>query len=213
MKKKQKILRAKKNANSTTNKDHFVTVGNNMAGDGNPAVATSGADVQAKTTILSKAITTKTDADNNALSATTGVTNGNDDAVDSYNAGATVVEQQYPDDVEAWKKLGFSVTEADVADLGLPGIIEGGKAEQGVLPGTAKITFNKEDTSRIYRLKETTLDPTVLANFVASNPDILHKTTCIATPKKLGVKTWFIVIGNNSAGDGPPSEPFGCITN
>ncbi len=210
---KQKIKRASKIKNPTANNNKFKNIVTAMLASGNTKIAAEGLVVKTANQKLEDSITAKTKADDVATAATVTMHTQNDDAVDAINEAATVVEKELPGDVAAWLDLGFDVTSGEVHDATLPEAVQNGKVVQFMIPGKGKLTFDALPNANVYRLYETSGDPSVMANFAPANPDIIDKAETLVTPKKLGVKTWWIVIGHNSAGDGAPSQPFGTIIN
>ena len=210
---KQKIKRANKSKNPEANKNKFTTIAEKLSGSGNTKIAAEGLLVKAANQTLDDSIVAKAKADDAAAAATVTMHTENDNVVDAVNDAATVVEKELPGDVAAWIDLGFDVTSGEAHDATLPEPAKNGKVVQFMIPGKGKLTFDALPNIKVYRLYETSGDPSVMANFTPANPDIIDKAETIVTPKKLGVKTWWIVIGHNSAGDGAPSQPFGAIIN
>ena len=213
MHKKQKIRRLSKNDKAGDVKSSAVAVGAKMAANANAIIAAQGGIVNGKAGTLSTSITSKATKDAEAKAATTTLHTDNDNAVDAYNAAATIVEQQMPDDIAGWEAMEFHVTEGEVGPVGLCGAIIDCSAVQSAFPGKANIHFHPDPKADYYKVFETTGDPADEAAYYPANPPTFDPAHGTVSPKTLRVTTYWKIVGHNTTGDGPPSVPFGKIIN
>jgi hypothetical protein len=191
--------------------DDLVISGTNLGikltADSNTGVAAQGVIVADEVLILKNM---RVDEANLRIALKTKVQDIKDQKVvvtGAINTGAKLVALAYVLAYAIWMAFGFIVSKV-VGKGHVPAQPEDCLAKQGAAKGTAQLT-RKADKTCWCKIMETNGDPTILANYVPSTPNLMKTSKVIVTPKNLKVQTWFILVPVNGVGDGTPSDPFG----
>jgi hypothetical protein len=201
--------------NPVDNASTMATVGGNMAADGNAVVAAKGTLVGDAGVATANAITADTNAHNLALSTTITKTTVNKDSVEIYNAGAVIVEQQYPNNTTKWIALGFETTASTAQDANPPEEVLHGSFSVGDYLATMSIHFDPAvGTGKItYTAEITNADPSDATKYIqVISPEISYTKTTFTinlAPAYLDVNVWIKITAHNTAGASPASVPFG----
>ena len=211
----EKIKLMNAHLNPATNASTMVRVGANMEADANTAVAAEGTVVAGGGEASNNAITDDTNAHNLALASTIAKAEVNKNSVERFNAGAVIVQQQYPNNPTKWTALGFETTESVALDAHEPEAVLHGSFSVGDYLATMSIHFDPAvGTGKItYTAQITNGDPSDASKYIqVESPEISYTKTTFTinlTPEYLDVNVWIKITAHNTAGASPASVPFG----
>jgi len=210
---KQKIKRKSKKTNHLTNKESIKTIADNAVLSTNTVISAAGGTASGKAVTLGNAITDANNKRSASVSATGAETDADDAAVDAYNDMATIIEQQLPDNPNAWKAFGCEVTDAATTDASKCPAGENCSVSQGDALGTADVHHDPipgATTNKVLVTKGAATDRTSYIDVTNTDASSSKSNTTITLPSDyIGVPLNWIVIGHNTAGDGFDSTPFG----
>ena len=198
---------------AATNKTKTATIGGRLTLSGNAVIAATGSGVSGGSTTLDGSITTNANAKIDSITATKNLGTSNKGAVKLANDAAVIVEQQLPNNPDAWIALGYEVTMELVPDTVLPGMAENCSVSQGDADGTADVHHDPVEGADDYQVWVTNGAPGIRAGYidVTNYEDSTGKSSSTVTLSAayLGVPLNWIIVARNSKGSGNDSVPFG----
>ena len=208
----QKVKKMSLRDNAGDNRDLAAKVASNMADSPDPVIVAQGALVQNGADGASKAILGEEKADDAAIAATALKNKQTIKNCEIFNAEAVIVQQNNPGNIDLLKTLGYILTSATAEDAKEPEQVQHCTMEQGKYPGTADIKYEGIEGCD-YTVEITKGDPSDATSYVpVTQPDpVFSKVniTIVLPAGYAGNILWAKVTAHNTAGGGPPSQPFG----
>lgn len=208
-----KIKRINTNENPADVKAKTATAGAATSSSTNVLIAAKGALATSASGTLQTAIDDKATKHNADMAATGVMHTKNELAVKAYNALATTVELEDPNNPDGWIAEGFQITETDITALPLPAQVVNGSVSNGDFLGTADVHHDPAANADNYTHRVTKGDPTDDSKYIAvTSPEPQYtksSATVIVPADYVNMPLFWKTTAHNSKGAGPESTPYG----
>jgi hypothetical protein len=199
--------------NPTVNKELAEKVGSNMADSSDHVIVAQGLLVTGASVSLNNSILKEGKAEDARVAATAAKLKQNGTSAGVFNAQAVIVQQNNPGNTELYTALGYELTAATAEDAKEPGQVENGTMKQGDYLGTSDVHYDTMGDDVTFTVEITKGDPADPSSYVPvtmPEPVFTKSSITIVLPAGYSGNTiWLKVTAHNTAGAGPPSQPFG----
>ncbi|MEI8202587.1 MAG: hypothetical protein WCH34_06215 [Bacteroidota bacterium] len=211
--KKAHVKKASIRNSPEDNEVKFHSAGAKLSADSNATIAALGAGVTTCGDDIHTASVKNKTAHDEAIVATGKLHDANLAGVNAYNAAGANVEEIYPNNPTKWKDLGYDSTEEIISDQTIPEKVMNGHLAQGAFPKQAIVQYDAADRADEYYIDVTKGDPMDDSKYIpvkSPSRSFTKINPAINLPDDYTkVVIWIKVTAHNTAGDGPPSDPFG----
>ncbi len=184
-------------------------VGLPMSTDLDLAIAAQGGFLLSEALHLENAETTNVNAHAIAKSAARAVKLEVKASGAVYKTSGDLLEVKFPNNQVKWLTFGVKITSPGAAAV-IPGKVMDGSVVNSPFVGKGIMHFHHLANADYYKIYETQGIAVYPTGFYPANPPTFDSSLGgEVTPKNTDVLTNWVVIAHNSAGDGPPSDPFG----